>query len=244
MNGFTIYREYFDLVTLLSKKDQSELLLAICNYMFFDEEPVLNESQMKIFRNLKRPLDKSKKRSLSGSTTNSKNNQKENKKISNQKQNETKTKAHQDVDVNVIVNNNLEDNKRVIGGEEETFKDLYTLLEEGFVRTLSPIEYEVISTWEDNELTRYAITQAILNGASGINYISTILETYRKKNITTLEQAKRDTEIFKRNKERRNGKRNERLPEWANKNFEVKEASLEQQEEVRKKINEVIKRKN
>ena len=93
-------------------------------------------------------------------------------------------------------------------------------------------------------MTRYAITQSILNGASGINYISTILETYRKKNITTLEQAKRDTEIFKRNKERRNGKRNERLPEWANKNFEVKEASLEQQEEVRKKINEVIKRKN
>lgn len=240
MNGFTIYREYFDLVTLLSKKDQSELLLAICNYMFFDEEPVLNESQMKIFRNLKRPLDKSKKRSLSGSIIHSENNQKENKKISNQKQNEFKKKAHQDVDVNVIVNNNLENNKRVIGGEEETFIDLYTFVEQSFAKTLSPVEYEEISNWEDNPVTRYAIKQAALNGASGIKYIEAILKSYKKKKITTLEQAERDTEQFKQRK----SKPDMEVPDWIDKKIEVKEASLEEQEEMQKKINEVIKRES
>ena len=77
MKSFTIYEEYFDLITLLSKREQSELLLAICNYMFYDEEPILNEAQMKIYRNLKRPLDKSKKRSTSGSINTSNDNQEE-----------------------------------------------------------------------------------------------------------------------------------------------------------------------
>lgn len=155
-----------------------------------------------------------------------------------------KLQANSENEVDIDINNNLEDIEGVIGGEEETFKDLYTLLEEGFGKTLNSIEYEEISTWEDNEVTRYAIKQAVLNGASGINYINTILDTYKKKKITTLEQAERDTELFKKNKERKNGKQNERVPEWIDKKVEAKEASLEEQEELRKKINEVIKREN
>lgn len=156
MNGFTIYREYFDLITLLPKKDQSELLLAICNYMFFDEEPTLNESQMKIFRNLKRPLDKSKKRSLSGSTTNSNNNQeetknkskqnqKQNKNKSNENQNEIKNETHQDVNVNVndivIVNdNNLE---KIECEKEKPFKEIIDYLN---LRTNSHYKYSTDKT--------------------------------------------------------------------------------------------------
>lgn len=141
MNGFTIYREYFDLITLLPKKDQSELLLAICNYMFLDEEPTLNESQMKVFRNLKRPLDKSKKRSLSGSISNSNNNQEENKNKSKQNQNKNKNKSninqneikketHQDVNVyvndNVIVNDNILE--KIESEKEKPFKEIVDYL--------------------------------------------------------------------------------------------------------------------
>ncbi len=32
--------------------------------------------------------------------------------------------------------------------------NIYTYIEENFGRTLSPIEYEEVSMWEDNELTR------------------------------------------------------------------------------------------
>ena len=64
VKSFTIYEEYYDLITLLSEKDQKELWTSIIKYMFEDVEPKLNERQMKIFINLKRPLDISKRNSL------------------------------------------------------------------------------------------------------------------------------------------------------------------------------------
>lgn len=132
MNGFTIYKEYYDLITLLSEKEQQELLLAITKYMFDDIEPELNERQVKIFNNLRRPLDKSKKRSQCGSIKSqndiqnnnndeTKESQNEIKTKSNQNQNENKidnesenkTKTHQDVNVIVNVNDNVNVNGNV-----------------------------------------------------------------------------------------------------------------------------------
>lgn len=128
MNGFTIYKEYYELITLLSEKEQQELLLAITKYMFEDIEPSLNEKQTKIFNNLKRPLDSSKNNSKrsrgngapSGNQNAKKTNQEtnqnqtgkqtgkqtENKPEDNPKTNQTayQKQTHQDVNVNVIVN--------------------------------------------------------------------------------------------------------------------------------------------
>ena len=113
MKSFTIYEEYFDLITILPKEEeQKDLLFKIAEYMFYDKEPTLNKNQTKIFNNLKRPLDKSKIKS---------------KATSNQNQNEIKIKSKtnqnentsNDVNVNV---NNLESNKGVVGEKEKTFK--------------------------------------------------------------------------------------------------------------------------
>lgn len=111
MNGFTIYKEYYELITLLTEKEQQELSLAIMRYMFENIEPTLNDRQTKIFNNLRRPLDKSKNRGKSGSITKSSEEQKENETKSNENQNENKTKTHQDV--NVIVNDNVNVNGNV-----------------------------------------------------------------------------------------------------------------------------------
>lgn len=78
---------------------------------------------------------------------------------------------------------------------------IYDFIEENFGRTLSPIEYEEISKWEDNELTRYAIKQAVLNGKYNIKYISRILDSYKTKKIKTVQQAQQDEESFKKKKE-------------------------------------------
>lgn len=126
MNGFTIYSEYFDLITLLPKNEQGELLLAICNYMFFDEEPKLNEAQLKIFRNLKRPLDKSKKRSLNSSKNETKQKQNENERKTKQKQNENENETHQDVNVIVNVNDDVNVNSNLEKIEYEEEKPLVT----------------------------------------------------------------------------------------------------------------------
>ena len=121
MNGFTIYKEYYELITLLNEREQQELLLAITKFMFEDVEPTLNDKQTKIFNNLRRPLEKSKKRSKCGSITKSnenqeeseiktKENQKEIKTKSNENQKENESKTHQDVNVIVNVNDNVDVN--------------------------------------------------------------------------------------------------------------------------------------
>lgn len=121
MNGFTIYKEYYELITLLTEREQQELLLAITRFMFEDVEPTLNDKQTKIFNNLRRPLEKSKKRSKCGSITKSnenqeeseiktKENQKEIKTKSNENQKENESKTHQDVNVIVNVNDNVDVN--------------------------------------------------------------------------------------------------------------------------------------
>ena len=91
MKSFTIFEEYYDLITLLNDKDQQELLLAIVKFMFEDIEPVLNEKQTKIFKNLRRPLEVSKNKSKckqNKTKTKSNKNQKEIKKETKQNQNE------------------------------------------------------------------------------------------------------------------------------------------------------------
>lgn len=129
MNGFTIYKEYYELITLLTEREQQELLLAITKFMFEDVEPTLNDKQTKIFNNLRRPLEKSKKRSKCGSTTKSNENQEENetktkenqkeiKTKSNENQKENENKTHQDVNVIVNVNDNVDVNVKKISLEE------------------------------------------------------------------------------------------------------------------------------
>lgn len=129
MNGFTIYKEYYELITLLTEREQQELLLAITKFMFEDVEPTLNDKQTKIFNNLRRPLEKSKKRSKCGSITKSNENQEENetktkenqkeiKTKSNENQKENESKTHQDVNVIVNVNDNVDVNVKKISLEE------------------------------------------------------------------------------------------------------------------------------
>lgn len=138
IKSFTVYREYYDLITLLNEEEQKNILLGITKYMFEDVVPELNEREMKVFNNLKRPLEKSKQNS---------------KRVTNQKPNENQTsnqmssqtgnqlKTHQDVYVYVNDNviNNLEkegygEEKPLIASEGssllETTKEIISYLNE------------------------------------------------------------------------------------------------------------------
>lgn len=78
---------------------------------------------------------------------------------------------------------------------------IYDFLEQNFGRTLNGIEIEMIREWDDNELTRYAIKQAVLNGKYNVKYINTILVNYRNNSITTVQQAQEEEKKFKSKKE-------------------------------------------
>ena len=79
---------------------------------------------------------------------------------------------------------------------------MFTFIENNFGRTLNPIEYEEVSKLEDNELTRYAIRQAILNNAYSLKYIKSILKNYEAKNITTVQQAQEDENNYQKRKDK------------------------------------------
>lgn len=210
VQSFSIYKEYYDLITLLSKQERAELLLAISEYMFEDVEPELNDNQMKIFSNLKRPLDKSKNKSKNSTK------QKQNKikTKTNQKQNENKTKTHQDVNVNVVVNNNTLKNKNNIiskesinneVGEEkekETFPNsIIDFVEKNYGRSITPYEFEEIKHLvevhsEPIVLKAYKI--AFDQGHNKLSYIKGILGAWKDCALDTLEKIEEDLKKGKR----------------------------------------------
>ena len=222
INSFTAYKEYHELITILSKKEQKELICAIWYYMFEDIEPKLNKNQMKIFNNLKRPLDKSKSKSKNGSITKSNenqnkeqiDNQNEIKTKSNENQNNNKNKSHQDVDVIVNVNNNslldINTTKHNLENSNnlEFSNSLLEFVQKELGRLLSSSEMELVLTWEDNELTRHAIKQTALNRATSLKYTQSILSAYKAKGFTTLAEVEADEKRFEENKlKKSNGKK-------------------------------------
>lgn len=102
---------------------------------------------------------------------------------------------------NSIVKNSIEENsvEECIGQKKQD--TIYDFLEQNFGRTLNSIEIEMIREWNDNELTRYAIKQAVLNGKYNVKYINTILVNYRNNSITTVQQAQEEEKMFKSKKE-------------------------------------------
>lgn len=216
INSFTAYKEYHELITILSEKEQKELICAIWYYMFEDIEPKLNKNQMKIFNNLKRPLDKSKSKSKNGSITKSNenqnkeqiDNQNEIKTKSNENQNNNKNKSHQDVDVIVNVNNNSLLDINTTKHNLEFSNSLLEFVQKELGRLLSSSEMELVLTWEDNELTRHAIKQTALNRATSLKYTQSILSAYKAKGFTTLAEVEADEKRFEENKlKKSNGKK-------------------------------------
>lgn len=95
---------------------------------------------------------------------------------------------------------------------------------------LTPIQYDVVKEWEDNDLTRYAIEQAVLNNKFNIKYIDRIIYSLKKENIKTVQQAKEREEQF-RNKSKK-------LPTWFNQEQEIniEEKDKEELEEILKEL--------
>ncbi len=67
--------------------------------------------------------------------------------------------------------------------------NIYEVIEKEFGRTLSPMEYEIIRAWFDNdmseELIQEAIKEATYNGVSNLRYIDKILYEWSKLGIKT-----------------------------------------------------------
>lgn len=106
---------------------------------------------------------------------------------------------------------NDKDNNIIYNNINNNNNNIYDFLQKELGRTLSSTEIEKVKEWEDNELTRYAVKVAILNGAYTINYIDTIIYNWQKLGIKSVSQAQEET---KRHRDKKISKKIEHKPEW------------------------------
>lgn len=78
-----------------------------------------------------------------------------------------------------------------IQNKEES--NIFEVIEKEFGRTISPMEYEIIKAWLDNNMSEDIITEAVreatFNGVSNLRYIDKILFEWNKKGITTVQEV-------------------------------------------------------
>jgi hypothetical protein len=63
---FTFYKSYYDAIIELPKRDQTAVLLAICAYALYEEEPQLSGAAKAVFLVLRPVIDSSRKKAESG----------------------------------------------------------------------------------------------------------------------------------------------------------------------------------
>lgn len=85
--------------------------------------------------------------------------------------------------------------------------NVFALFEKEFARPLSPIEYETITMWldQDNhspELIKAALKEAVLSGKLNFRYIDRILFEWKKNGIKTVEEAHHYGEKFRRHQQK------------------------------------------
>lgn len=137
-----------------------------------------------------------------------------------------------DVENQTQLNTNNKNTNNKILNNKILNNNIYDYLQENLGRTLSPIEYEKVESWEDNELTRYAVKKAVLNGKYNISYIDKIIYSYKRNGIVSVQQAIQNDEEFKN---RKNYKSNHIAsePEWMDKKAEVRKASDDELAEMK-----------
>lgn len=221
--SFILYNSFYEPIKALKNEQLGKLLRAIFNYTINGE--ITQDSEIMVaFMFIKNQIDRDaekwederNKRKEAGRLGGIKRALNQQQKLSSKskqclgvlkdaKQSQTNQADNVDVNVDVYVNDNVNVNDNVINNiTTTTNNNIYDFIEENFGRTLSPIEYEQISKWKDNELTRYAIKQAVLNGAYRIKYIESILNDYEKNGIKTIQEAQEKEKEFKERKEEQN----------------------------------------
>ncbi len=82
--------------------------------------------------------------------------------------------------------------------------NIYDKFEKEFARTLSPMEYEIITAWLEDDMTEeiilLALKEAVYNGVSNLRYIDKILYEWKKKGIKNKADIQKSQTTKKKNK--------------------------------------------
>ena len=93
----------------------------------------------------------------------------------------------------------------IINGEiQEKSNNIFDVFEKEFGRTLSPMDYEIISEWQKNyndEIILLALKEAVFNGVNNLRYIDKILIDWNKKGIKNEQDIINDRKNFQSKKQ-------------------------------------------
>lgn len=256
-NSFLLYYEYREILEDLSNEEVGILFRAILDYEIDSIEPNFTGLLKMAFKVIKGNLDRDREkydkrcetsaqngrlggrpRKL-GEKPNSKPNSKPKKPKKADNDNETDADDEADNDDEIDADDEFRESADLSDSEEsETNADLFTFIQKAFGRTLNDIEYEIINSWEDNELTRYAVKESILNGARGIRYVQTVLESWHAKGFKTIQDVKNYQEKYKRSQKKCH-QTESKLPDWFNKDLKNEEMSKEDVNELDKILSDI-----
>lgn len=191
-DSFIFYRSFYEAINDLPEKNQLQVYKAICELSLNFDEIDLKGIGLTIFKLIKPQLEANNQRFINGKKGGQYGSLGGRPK---KPQNKPQENPKETPNNNVNENDNVNDNYTTIDN------NIYNYIEDNFGRTLSPLDYEIISEWEDNELTRYAIKKAVINNKCSIGYIEGILKGFKRNNITTVQQAQDEEEQFRKRKE-------------------------------------------
>lgn len=84
--------------------------------------------------------------------------------------------------------------------KKENKEELFSIFEKEFGRTLTPMDYEIISAWQEadfkDEIIILALKEAVYNGVNNLRYIDKILYEWKRKGIKSKEDVDKDRANF------------------------------------------------
>lgn len=93
----------------------------------------------------------------------------------------------------------------IINGKEEIKQNnIFDKFEQEFGRTLSPMDYEIITDWQKEfaeELILLALKEAVFNGVTNLRYIDKIIRDWNKKGIKTEKDIINDRKKYQNKKD-------------------------------------------
>ena len=97
----------------------------------------------------------------------------------------------------------------------ETLQSVCKVLEKEFGRPITPIETEIIKTWDYSiEIIKLAIAESISNGIFYIKYIDKILWHWKRANVRTVAEAKNYSQRFRQRKGEEKNKSDSKPSKW------------------------------
>ena len=260
-DSFVFYRSFYNAISKVKDKNvKADIYDAICELGLNDNVQELDDSVGEIILELIKPQILANNERYANGKKGGRPKKEENHRLFNKK---TIGFENKKPNVNVNENENVNENDNVnananangtsadlsVAEESETNADLFTFddkeeksadlfsfIEEGLGRTLNGIEYEVISSWEDNDLTRYAVKESVLNGARGVKYIQTVLSSWESKGFKTVQDVQ---EYQQKYHKKQNIK--ETIPEWFDNQKEIQTLSDDEKKEMEELINGIAR---